>query len=551
MLRDDSIEANGPGPAGALAARPASERLRRDPAHANPLWAERLLAGPLTATLLVIGLVQVATWLPHYLTWPYWADHDVFATAARAWVNGALPYREICLNQFPATLYLFAALGKTMGWGQPWSLYAFDAGLLLVFQTLLLAWSRRRFGTALPGLVGGLCYLSYALELDYSHAAQRDWHGPVILVMGILAVQTWPGRLGRAAAGIASAVAIAFRPQVVLLLPALGLAVWDSADPIDRVTSRCRALFEGLIPAALTLLLAFAPLVAMGVLGDFVEGVRLASYGSNYSRVTPVSFLKAWILQAAAWRWWVVPVAIAILGGSSRSPASRVARVWILALAGVSLYKPLSPVAHSYLEIPLTLVWSVGVASLVSVWLARRDLRADVRLAGALLALGLGSVAIRPDLCAIGPALRAVQAWVKGTRLDECPPGYKRSSVPTSMAYPWEDYRATLDYVRGHTSPQTRVANVLKCDPAVTGMIDRPSAFPAESIAWIRMVRPDDEPKFAAALSSHRDAVVVWIPGEDGPDKLQTLPYLTPVIRRDYRPEARFGKIEVWRRALD
>jgi hypothetical protein len=116
------------------------------------------------------------------------------------------------------------------------------------------------------------------------------------------------------------------------------------------------------------------------------------------------------------------------------------------------------------------------------------------------------------------------------------------------MAYPWEDYRAMLDYLVEHTSPVTRVANVLKCDPAVTGMVDRPSAFPTESIAWLRMVRPGDEPRYAEALLAHHDVVVVWIPDEKGPDKLQTLEHLTPVIRRHFRPEARFGSIEVWRR---
>src|SRR5205823_4008880 len=49
------------------------------------------LGGPLSAILLIICGVQLATWLPHYLTWPYWADHDVFATIARAWDRGFLP----------------------------------------------------------------------------------------------------------------------------------------------------------------------------------------------------------------------------------------------------------------------------------------------------------------------------------------------------------------------------------------------------------------------------------------------------------------------------
>jgi hypothetical protein len=334
-----------------------------------------------------------------------------------------------------------------------------------------------------------------------------------------------------------------------VLVPALGVAVWDSAGGGRWLSpTRRRALTDALVPATLGLVLAFAPLAFLGVLGDFVEGVRLASYGSQYSRVTPVSFLKSWVLQAAAWRWWVVPAVTLALAAPFRSPAVRPARVWLVALAGVSLYKPLSPVAHSYLNIPLMLVWSVAVAAMVGVWLDRSETRPEVRLAGVLLALGLGAVAIRPEFCAVGPTVRALQAARAGTRTEECPPGYHRGSVPTSMAYPWDDYRAMLDYLKRSTSPRTRVANVLKCDPAVTAMVDRPSAFPTESIAWLRMVRPSDEARFAEALEAQTDAVVVWIPDEDGPDKLQKLERLTPVIRRHFRPEARFGSIEVWRR---
>lgn len=44
-------------------------------------WA---LAGPLSLVLGLVALISFGAWLPHYLTWPYWADHDVFANAARA-----------------------------------------------------------------------------------------------------------------------------------------------------------------------------------------------------------------------------------------------------------------------------------------------------------------------------------------------------------------------------------------------------------------------------------------------------------------------------------
>lgn len=50
--------------------------------------ANRLFAGPITFFLGLICLLQLITWIPHYLTWPLWADHDVFATLARGWDAG-------------------------------------------------------------------------------------------------------------------------------------------------------------------------------------------------------------------------------------------------------------------------------------------------------------------------------------------------------------------------------------------------------------------------------------------------------------------------------
>jgi hypothetical protein len=54
---------------------------------------------------------------------------------------------------------------------------------------------------------------------------------------------------------------------------------------------------------------------------------------------------------------------------------------------------------------------------------------------------------------------------------------------------------------------------------------------------------------FAAALEGTLDSVMVWSPGEDADPPGLKLNRVTAVIRRCYRPEARFGGIEVWRRS--
>src|SRR6476646_2332631 len=77
--------------------------------------AERIAAGvlngPLTVALVLLCGFQLVTWIPHYLTWPWFADHDVFATLALGWEHGQVPYRDLAGNNFPGTIYLFWLLG--------------------------------------------------------------------------------------------------------------------------------------------------------------------------------------------------------------------------------------------------------------------------------------------------------------------------------------------------------------------------------------------------------------------------------------------------------
>jgi hypothetical protein len=58
----------------------------------------------------------------------------------------------------------------------------------------------------------------------------------------------------------------------------------------------------------------------------------------------------------------------------------------------------------------------------------------------------------------------------------------------------------------------------------------------------------DLDETFAAALERTADSVVVWIPSEPNVAPRMQLEQLTATIRRFYRPAARFGRIEVWRR---
>lgn len=95
---------------------PHAEFTAKEPTS-SPLerFAEFALSWPLAAGLGILCLWEILAWGPNYLTWPLWADHDVFATAATSWEAGTPPYREFYGNNFPGTIYLFWLFGKLFG----------------------------------------------------------------------------------------------------------------------------------------------------------------------------------------------------------------------------------------------------------------------------------------------------------------------------------------------------------------------------------------------------------------------------------------------------
>lgn len=507
-----------------------------------------ILRRPLPAALAALCLIQLAAWLPGYLTWPWWADHDVFATMARAWQAGIRPYRDFQGNNFPATTYVFWLLGVTCGWGRTAPFWAFDAALVLAFGGLLLAWSRRRLGGMLPGLVGYALFLGYYLSLDYSQAAQRDWHAPFFAIAGLLIVQTWPGHAGRIAAGLAAAVALSFRPQAVLFLPGLILAVIGSETDRSSGRSAAAAAIEWALSLVAGLLLLFAPLVLQGLIPDFLRGLRAVGYGGGYNRVGPASFVRETLRQLGSFKMVSVPVVLALLWPAADQAARRLAWPWVATFAGVLLYRPISPVPHAYLAHPLTVVWSVAAALLA--WRLLRDgrLTPSMRLAMLSLLLGLG-VTAKPRFSTPNGCGQALADLWNGRDPGPSPPGYATNpEVRSAARYDWNDYRELLGYLRDELPPDTTVANALAFVPALAGPAGRLPAFPAESIAWLTVVHREDEERFAESLRTDPRAVVVWSPSETDDPSLPHLDQLTRVIRDNFQPHRRFGSIEVWTR---
>jgi hypothetical protein len=307
---------------------------------------------------------------------------------------------------------------------------------------------------------------------------------------------------------------------------------------------------------ALFVVLAFLPLVLAGIFDDFLHGIRLTFYGSRYNTTHATSVLKQMLLQSLHLEFDIVPLAILILAPLGDPRTARTARVWLLAYLGAWVYKPLSPVPFPYLEIPLRLVCSINVALLVELLLTARLAQPTLRLVAVLLAVGLG-VRARPEMCSVAYARRGVEALRRGDEPAEAPLGLHIAlpADPKALAYPWNDYRETLAYLKAHTSPATRVANLVHVVPALNGPAGRLTSLPAESLAWLS-VHPEDERLFAPALErAPAGSLVVWTPekGEffDLYSHYAEVERLAPVIRRYYAPFVQFGDIEVWKRMGD
>ena len=502
-----------------------------------------------------VGLACVgflATWVPHYLTWPWSRDEDTFCVLALSWDRGILPYRDIRAFNFPGAIYLFWGLGKAFGWGRTVPFYALDAGCVVLLGVLLAAWSRRTLGGALPGLVGYLAFLVSYLSMTFERTGQRDWHAAFLVCSGLLAAQAWPGRRSRIASALTTALALSIRPHVVLFLPALAAAIAvPGPAPGSAPSRRARVVLEWSAWLGVFLALAFSPLIACGIVDDLVRNLRVTAYGGPFSRATPAGAIRTFLGQFRDWRTTAPLVATLLLAASPAGRLARVARPWALAWLGAAVYRPLHPVDRGYLVHPLLLVTSISWALAVS-WIATvRGPSWPVRaVAIALLAYEL--VPVPPWMCSPVASVLAVRDLAAGELPQKPPLGClqpfpDRDLTPSS----WDAYRDVLRYLRRSTGPGTYVANVLNRYPyeSLNGPAGRLSPFRTESgLCWLSWVDMDLDGEFARELRDATDSVVVWEPRQDRVDPAMRLERVIEVIRGDYEPEARFGKVEVWRR---
>jgi hypothetical protein len=499
---------------------------------------------------------MLAGWLPHYLTWPWWIDIDALAAVAQEWDLGIRPYRDVSVFNFPGHIELHWLLGRSFGWGRTMPIYAVDAVLLVILGFVMSCWARRGFGRSSPGLVGFIACLHYYLNLDYALVAQRDWHGPLLVVLGLMLVQAWPGLFVSMACGLLFGLAFVIRPHVLLFTPAvvLGVALTTSPGPALRDFARWRharsgVLLAWVVAAFVGVAAGFAPLAAQGLLGDFLRGLRQASHG-RYSQY-PVSPIWTLIVQLRSFRLTMgsaLAVASAFAGPSG---IRRPALPWVLLLLLGLIYRPLHPFEHAYLAHPLWLICSMNLAVVTGAVLTARRRQPWLALGTVGLLLALASPGV-PRFCDLEASARALGDIGRGIEPPLVPPGAATHFAPidTNSPYTWHQYCEVLAYLRQRTGPHTQVANLLRNVPfpGVNGTVGRISPLRADAgIIWLYQLDVGREAEFARLLEAAEDTIVVWIPGERSFDPRLQIPILERTVTQFYRPEASLDGIQVWR----
>ncbi len=504
------------------------------------------------ASVMLLGLsaLYFALWLPQYLTWPWWSDHDVFATMALGWSKGLLPYRELLGNNFPGTIYFFWIVGKLTGWGNVVAYNAFDAMLLTVLGLATLVWSRRRFGSWLPGAAALYALSTYYFNLDFAMVAQRDWHATLFVALAMIVLELIPSTSGLLLSAMLAAIGFSVRPQILMFVPGLLCGAWDSQQS-DPETGGFRRCTIWLLAFGGSVALLFFPILRDGLVGDLLQGLASVMPGTAYNAPKGSQFFGIiWRLGTQGRVWAMLP-ALAILWTLVGWRARQSAFHWSLLLAGSVAYLAITPNLRPYVYHAFWMIWLFVLGVLVAMVSEEATSRSWSWQACAVALLGLAmflDVGNFPNTCRkplVMPALRALAAHQPAV---EPPVGYTHPYGKLITLPPWSDYQATLAYLRSELPPSTCVGNAIG-GLAVNGPSGRLPAFPAESMTWLFVVRPADEDRFITTLRATPDSVVVWNPDETGKGSLVAVfPRMDETIRTLYEPAVRFGTIAIWRR---
>jgi hypothetical protein len=138
----------------------------------------------LTGALLAAAGLSAAYLCIHILLFRYGRDQGIYATVAATLLRGGMPYRDAWDFKPPGIFVIYALSRALLGPGQ-WAIRVFEVlglgGVVYAFVIL----SRRFFGSAAPGILGGALAVLVHAELEFWHTAQPESFGGMLTIFAI------------------------------------------------------------------------------------------------------------------------------------------------------------------------------------------------------------------------------------------------------------------------------------------------------------------------------------------------------------------------------
>jgi hypothetical protein len=280
--------------------------------------------------LLLAGLIVRAAGLPLrgtgdmdvWKTWSYAATNNVstmYGVGGQPPERGIVTWgaREMTVDYPPAALYGLAIVGRvyraidpsyTDGIGLT---VAVKLSILLGDVTLCLAlWQlMRRYSVSVARTAILLYWLNPAAIIDGAVLGYLDpWLGALTMV-SLVALD----RGAFAWCGVALALTALTKLQVILILPAIGLALLHRAG-----RDWWKATLTASLAAAATAAVVLAPFARIGALPNLVQGAgRAFRHDMLSAEASNVWWIVTWVLRASysarefgAWAAWTAPVRI-------------------------------------------------------------------------------------------------------------------------------------------------------------------------------------------------------------------------------------------------
>ncbi len=447
---------------------------------------------------------------------------------------------------------------------------------LLTLGGFLLVWSRRTFGWTLPGWIGFAAVLSYYIGQDYATVAQRDWQAPLLAVLGLLGLQSWPSRGWRIGSGVLFGLAFAIRPHVVLFVPAAVLAIageapagssrwrWVSAerggvvggdggrDPAGVPAATGRGpdrRFSGGRPQGELCEQLQPDLREQCHRGDSeVSSGWPAWRGRSLRRQNSGCMSRDGAFSSTAWPG---------TAGRPRGDSGATAGAGLAGRSGGGL--AVCPAAP---EAPRSTSPTRGISSGALSWRFCRGGPCSIGWRGDRRSGSCPRWSCSSSPC---PARRSTGTHWRAFRPsptlsqpgppEHAPPGVLGHFAPLDgrSPYRWSDYRLALQYssadddarnVPGEPAPQRplpRLQRAARSDLAVAGRV-------RGDLALVGRAGDGAGASPAPSTEAPSGTVAVWDPENTTFDARLRLDRIAPVLRRSYRPEARFGTIEIWRK---